>query len=128
MPVILLGNLKPRALCHQDSDSAMCLPKLIHRRTKLLSRHFLKRGPFASWREPGETFQPSRRVALRAGTGLGGGGSLLFRQPLAFHPCLFDDRRHTRRSDMKLVQNPKAHTFLGMSSLLSYSSADRSDA
>lgn len=31
VPVILLGNLKPRALCHQDCDSTVCLPKLIHR-------------------------------------------------------------------------------------------------
>lgn len=30
VPVILLGNLKPRALCHQDHDSTECLPKLIH--------------------------------------------------------------------------------------------------
>lgn len=57
VPVILLGDVKPRALCHQDCDSAARLPKLIYKAAKLLCRHFSKRGPSNSgeWGETGDT-------------------------------------------------------------------------
>lgn len=92
MPVILLANLKPRALCHQDCDSDACLPNAFTEGRNCSVGTFQSAGS----PPPGGKTRGTQGMGLSscpAGRPSAGmlRGSVLGPQSLAFHNCLLED-------------------------------------